>query len=310
MAQKTSSTRAFLLILVPAFVLAMPLAALAVNPIFGTVQVNGPVFLNNGAHGWDKVELTRPMVAGDHLKTGEEGYLLADLGKQGVVGMYGDTEIATGGSENGPLIDVRRGKLAFHMGTASAMTITAADAEILSTGTAGSKAKDAADGYVEINSNGDAVVAVEDGRLSVRVAGVDRTLKKGERLLLNQEALGGEFNEKDRLAALDPQPATQATAPAALTDAVDAPGTPASAATQEAPAGQQIASADQAAGMDAAGRSGDDDQGKKAAMWAAGGGGIINNPVVVGVIGVGAVVGGVIAATNSHGSSDRNGSQN
>ena len=126
------------------------------------------------------------------------------------------------------------------------------------------------------------VVAVEDGELAVRIAGVNRTLKKGERLLLNQEALGGEFSETDRLAALD-------TEQVALTD-------------------QQVASATHAKRRATEGQTEDDGQGKAAAKWAAGFGGI-PNPLVI-AAGVGVVVGGVIAVSNSSGSSDRNGSAN
>lgn len=199
MRQRGLAARIFAPLAAFALVLSAAIPAVALNPVFGTIQVNGPVYVADEGD-WDSVELTRPMVAGDRLKTGSEGYLLADLGSEGIVGMYSNTEISTDGTDEGPSIDVHAGKLAFHLAAFSGLKITAAGAEILP---AKSANEQGADGYIEINEHGDAVVAVEEGELAVRIAGVDRTLQKGERLLLNQEALGGSFDENDRLAALD-----------------------------------------------------------------------------------------------------------
>ncbi len=273
-----------------ALVLAAVVPAAAVNPIFGTVQVNGPVFLaDQGA--WNAVELTRPMVAGDHLKTGVEGYLLADLGSEGIVGMYSNTEISAAGTDEGPTIEVRSGKLAFHLAAFSGLRITAADAEILPTKNANEQA---ADGYVEINDHGDAVVVVEEGELAVRIAGLDRTLQKGERLLLNHEALGGSFNEGDRLAA--------------LTDAAAAPA----AGIRLASLDGEPTAEDQAAGLaESSERSGDEG----AAAAAAGGygttlrAGLAQVPVEAAAGGAFALItaGVIIADSNSN---DTNGSPN
>lgn len=156
------------------------------SPVFGTVQVNGPVWIAQD-QGWQRLALTRPLLAGDRLKTGSEGYLLADLGALGSVGMFGDTEISAGASDRGAVIGVEGGRLAFHLAAQSTMEISAADASIHS---ARDGADQAASGYVEVNSFGDAVVVVEDGILSVSMGGSERTLSQGDRLLLNRSALG------------------------------------------------------------------------------------------------------------------------
>ncbi len=157
----------------------------AINPIFGTVQANGPAWVSDTGDGWDTLKSTRPLVAGERLKTGDGGYVLLDLGAQGVVGMYNNTEISAGEDGDAAMIDVVDGKLAFHLSEYSAMRIAALDAEIYAP-----EPRSSADGYVEINEHGDAVLAVEEGELAVSVAGVDRKLAKGQRMLLNEQEMG------------------------------------------------------------------------------------------------------------------------
>jgi len=156
------------------------------NPVFGTVQVNGPVWIAE-EQGWQRLAVTRPLLAGDRLKTGREGYLLADLGALGSVGMFGDTKMSAGASDHGAVIGVEGGRLAFHLAAHSTMEISAADASIHSDRDGADRA---ASGYVEVNSFGDAVVVVEDGSLAVSMGESERTLSQGDRLLLNRSALG------------------------------------------------------------------------------------------------------------------------
>ncbi len=161
--------------------------ALALNPVVGTVQVNGPVWVSGDARSWNDVSLTRPMLIGDTFKTGEDGYLLADMGAQGVIGMYGNSLINAVGNGNVPQIDVAAGKVAFHLAATSELVVSVADAELIAPGPAAGSGVDA---YVEINDNGDAVVSVEHGFLNVRTNGVERRVKAGERYLLKETALG------------------------------------------------------------------------------------------------------------------------
>lgn len=260
--------------------IAAPTPALAASPVFGTVQVNGPVWISSDAGKWDPISSTRPLVAGDRLKTGEEGYLLADLGAHGIVGMYGNTEISAGEASKGALIGVLRGKLAFHLSAYSDLTIQAADAQINSNIV---KAGDAADGYVEVNEFGDAVVAVEDGTLSVNVAGTDRRLAKGERMLLNKGALGGRVDGDVKVAAAT---RTETIAPAAQ-------------AKTEPPA-ERIAAADQRHDRDRAAGLSDSGSGNRKLMD-------VNGTEAAGAaLGGLAVIGGFVAINNS--GSDNNGS--
>jgi len=111
------------------------------------------------------------------LKTGADGYLLADLGEAGVVGLYGNAEVSTNDSNTGPIVDVLKGKVAFHLSADSGMQLQASGAGIV-------PQSGAADGYVEYGHDGVPVVVVEEGALNVQIAGVGRTVKRGERVSL------------------------------------------------------------------------------------------------------------------------------
>ncbi len=213
----------------------------AANPIFGTVQANGPAWSATGDGKWQRIVTTRPLVAGDEFRTGEGGYMLLDMGSHGIVGLYDDTEVSAVEHGQGPSIDVSGGKLAFHIEPDSLLTISAADAEIL-----GSTLDTASvDGYVEINDNGDAVVAVEEGELSVALDGATRTLRQGERMLLNQASLGITPRQ------LEPDlSSTRAPAPGSATTAPSRPQQTAAAAPQQmAAADGNGARRDKAAGI-------------------------------------------------------------
>ena len=170
-----------------ATVLALAVVLITVPPvgavagIFGTIQVTGQAWVASEATDWSVLSRTRPLVAGDHFKTGSDGYLLADLGSQGVVGLYGGAEITANDSGSGPVIDVLKGKVAFHLSPTSAMTLTATGAGI-------SSGKAAADGYVEIDAAGKSAVVVEQGSLKVQIAGLSHEVKRGERLELSEDA--------------------------------------------------------------------------------------------------------------------------
>jgi len=153
----------------------------AAESVFGTIQVSGPAWVASSSADWSRLSSTRPLVAGDRLKTGSDGYLLADLGDAGVVGLYGDAEVNTVQDGSAPVIDVLKGKVAFHLSPDSKLKLQA-DGAGIGVQTA------AADGYVEYGSDGVPVVVVEEGSLMVQVAGVDRELSRGERLALKADA--------------------------------------------------------------------------------------------------------------------------
>jgi hypothetical protein len=156
----------------------------AAESVVGTIQVSGPAWVASPNADWSRLSSTRPLVAGDRLKTGSDGYLLADLGDAGVVGLYGDAEVATNDQGAGPVVDVHKGKVAFHIAPNSRMKLNAQGAAIAS-------GERAADGYVEYDSSGVPVVVVEDGSLNVQLAaGNTKTVARGERLALG--ANGGE----------------------------------------------------------------------------------------------------------------------
>jgi hypothetical protein len=156
----------------------------AIEKVVGTVQVSGPAWVASGTTDWSRVSSARPLLAGDRLKTGSDGYLLADLGDAGVVGLYGNAEVLTADQGAGPVVDVQRGKVAFHMSPNSRMKVNARGAAIAS-------GAQAADGYVEYDASGVPVVVVEDGSLTVDLgSGAKRTLARGERLTLADAQAG------------------------------------------------------------------------------------------------------------------------
>jgi len=172
---------------VSAYVLALALVFATLpplgtaDPIFGTIQVSGPAWVASDETDWSRLSSTRPLVSGDRLKTGADGYLLADLGDSGVVGLYGDAEVTTTDVGGGPIIDVHKGKVAFHLSPDSNLQLQADGAGIVSQTAA-------ADGYVEYGNDGIPVVVVEEGALMVQVAGTDRELNRGERMVLKSDA--------------------------------------------------------------------------------------------------------------------------
>jgi hypothetical protein len=150
----------------------------AAEPVVGTIQVSGAAWVASASASWSRLSSTRPLVAGDRLRTGSDGYLLADLGDAGVVGLYGDAEVTTTTAGSSPVVEVEKGKVAFHLSPNSKMKLNAR-------GTAIASGAMASDGYVEYDAMGTPVVVVEDGALRIQTAaGEVKTLSRGERLTI------------------------------------------------------------------------------------------------------------------------------
>jgi hypothetical protein len=182
MEQPVFGNRVVASVLAVAMILAVAPCVGAADPVVGTIQVSGAAWVASSKADWARLSATRPLVAGDRLRTGSDGYLLADLGDAGVVGLYGDAEVATTSAASGPVVNVQKGKVAFHLSPNSKMRLNAQGTGIAS----GAKA---ADGYVEYDAKGTPVVVVEDGALNVQTAsGATKTLSRGERLALGAPA--------------------------------------------------------------------------------------------------------------------------
>jgi hypothetical protein len=150
----------------------------ALDSILGTIQVKGPAYAATATTEWTKIAATRPLVAGDRLKTEAGGNLLADLGSRGVVGLYGDSEVAVAQEGEELVVNVLKGKVAFHLEPAGRVKVTTKGAVIPA-----SPLKEVADGYVEFDASGTPQVVVESARLNVALAdGSVRTLAGGDRL--------------------------------------------------------------------------------------------------------------------------------
>jgi len=151
----------------------------AAEPVLGTIQAKGVCFALAGKD-WTKIATTRPLVAGDHLKTGASGNMLADLGELGVIGLYGDTELSVSQQGNYVVVDVSRGKVAFHL-ERRRLKVSAAGATLA----AGTPTAATADGYVEFDSAGEPQLVVEGGGVNVLLAdGSVKTVEPGQRLAL------------------------------------------------------------------------------------------------------------------------------
>jgi len=165
-----------LLTLTMTFATVPPVAAS--EPVIGTIQVSGPASAATAKSDWARIAGARPLVAGDRLKTDTGGHMVADLGKLGVVGLYGNSEISVERQGNDVVVDVQRGKVAFHLEPSSRLKMTSHGAVIAAGGLA-------ADGYVEFDAAGAPVVVVESETLGVVLSGgVAKTLSRGERLAL------------------------------------------------------------------------------------------------------------------------------
>jgi len=119
-------------------------------------------------------------VAGDRLRTGTGGNLLADLGNRGVIGLYASSEVEVAEQGDAITVEVKQGKVAFHMEPGGRVRVTARGAVIPA-----SPLKEVADGYVEFDASGAPQVVVESPALNVTLAdGTVRTLAGGDRLAL------------------------------------------------------------------------------------------------------------------------------
>ncbi len=218
----------------------------AMDSVYGTVKAAGPVWVAGAASeaggdaGWTELSTTRPLLSGDRLRTGEKGYALAELGDQGVVGLYGNARVVTDRSGDAAFIDVAEGKVAFHIGEGSAMILGAQGARI--------GAEQAADGYIEVSSEGEATVTAEQGKLLVTMAGSRRELAAGHRLSIASGQIEplrlagayGEAEESDETPVAPPPPPPPPAEPELVAEPAPAP---APAPALAAPAAQLSASA-------------------------------------------------------------------
>jgi hypothetical protein len=151
---------------------------IAAETVLGTIQVSGPAFAATAKSDWVKISASRPLVVGDRLKTETGGHLVADLGKLGVIGLYGNSEIAVARVGSDIHVDVQRGKVAFHLEPNTRLKIASRSATV-GAGTL------PADGYVEFDAAGAPVVVSEGDALNVVLpGGTTKALARGERLAL------------------------------------------------------------------------------------------------------------------------------
>jgi len=169
----------------------------AAATVVGSLQPAGAVWVASDAGRWDAVTSVRPMVGGDRLRTGDDGYLMADLGVHGAVAMFSNTEVSTSAPADGMHVEVQAGKLAFRVVQGGDLTIAGPGSLIRSqdqTEAAG------AEGYLAVGDDGQTRVAVEKGSLLVQVAGRGRRIEAGQQLTVDRRMMGGTVGQ---LAAAD-----------------------------------------------------------------------------------------------------------
>lgn len=183
-----------------AVTLAMVPPVAAVDRVAGSIRVSGPAFAARSGGEWAAITAPRPLVAGDLLKTGNDGYLVADMGANGLIGLFGDSEVSTSEGSAGLVVDVVRGKVAFHLEPKANVTIRIGDS-VITSGT------ETADGYVERDAVGVPAVVMEGGKLDVRLPdGGTKTVATGERLELGTGATTAIDSGDDRRGAGAPSP--------------------------------------------------------------------------------------------------------
>lgn len=178
----------------------------AAPSVFGTVRGAGPAWVGADSSEWSQVSSTRPLLAGDSLKTGDKGFVLAELGHQGTVGMYSGAEVRTSGTSDAAVIDVTKGKVAFHVGDNSALQLASAGAAVKGSGKA--------DGYID----GGHSLTVERGVMQVAMSGGEHTVKAGQRFHFDTQTVepvkvAGAYGEPQQVeeipSAPPPPPAEQ-----------------------------------------------------------------------------------------------------
>lgn len=163
----------------------------AAPSVFGTVKGAGPAWVAADSADWSQVSSTRPLLAGDSLKTGDKGFVLAELGSQGTVGLYSGAEVRTSGTSDAAVIDVAKGKVAFHVGDNSPLRLASAGAAVTGSGTA--------DGYID----GGQSLTVERGTMQVAMAGKEHTVTAGQRFQFESQQVepvkvAGAYGEPER----------------------------------------------------------------------------------------------------------------
>ncbi len=156
--------------------------SLAAESILGTIENSGSVWVARPGEDWHEFQKVRPIVTGDRLRTGKDGYLIADLGSDGVLGMFASTEVRVTRSATGVVVSVGKGKVAFHLGADAGLSVVAADSLIRPDRSA---SEVAAHGYVKLSNAGDAVIVLEEGAAAVVVEGEIKRLRAGQRLLVS-----------------------------------------------------------------------------------------------------------------------------
>lgn len=170
----------------------------ASQSVFGTLKTSGSAWVSADSAEWSQVAATRPLLAGDSVKTDDKGFAVAEMGPQGTIGLAPGAQVRTSGTASAAVVGVEKGKVAFHLNDKSPMQLAAAGVTVQGRG--------AADGYVEVGSNG-STLTVERGTMQVATATGQRTVKAGQSLNLQVAGAYGEPEQPEEVPAAPPAPA-------------------------------------------------------------------------------------------------------
>jgi hypothetical protein len=159
------------------FSTAPPVAARDV--VLGTVNAVGSAFAATATTDWAPIKGTRPLVAGDRLKTEHGASLVADFSQRGIVGLYPESEVSVLEHGSDILVQAQRGRVAFHLAPNSNLKLGAGTSTVAAGG-------EKAEGYIEYNDRGAPELVVESANLTVTPAtGPVKVVARGERMLLS-----------------------------------------------------------------------------------------------------------------------------
>lgn len=144
--------------------------------VLGTVRASGATWVSATGSDWDRLERTRPLVAGDRLRTAAGGFALADLGQAGSLALAPESRIVVERGEGGAIANLEQGLVAFSAMRVGGLTISVAESH-LSTAAPVSRGTLVTDGRL-------ALLRVDEGAMAVSTSGGTARVEAGGQLLL------------------------------------------------------------------------------------------------------------------------------
>ena len=168
--------------------------------ILGTLKATGPVWVGSDDLNWSPLERTRPLVAGDRLRTDSGGSLLADLGRSGTFALVPDTQVAVSVESDVARVHLKKGLVAFTAPDEDGLIVSSGDMRVavLVPATRGVVVSDGSSVLLRVDAGAVSVV-VPDGVSEVS-AGKELLLAEGRSTAQAAAAKASGSNRADDLA--------------------------------------------------------------------------------------------------------------